>query len=302
MPRTPSLTSLRLFLQVAQSLSFSETARQANLSQPALSRTIKLLEDDLGVRLFDRNSRNVALTPAGAALQPTVERLTADFDQAFREIQQTFQGMKGRVFVGALPSMSANLLPRVIAEFRKERPHVEVMIRENPSQGLVQSLQDRMIDFAISTPPPPGSGIDFEPLFHDECVLVCREEDLEDIPDPAPWSIFGERPFIGMEARSSVRALTDAAFARAGVEIASLYECSLLATAGGCISAGIGISLMPRLTLPLLAVGGTIASRQMEPPHVSRRIGLCRIGNRTLSPAASSFLDRVAERVIDTKS
>ena len=67
MARTPTLTSLRLFLQVAGSRSFSETARAANLSQPALSRTIKLLEEDLGVRLFDRNSRNVHLTSAGAA-------------------------------------------------------------------------------------------------------------------------------------------------------------------------------------------------------------------------------------------
>ena len=95
--------SLRLFLQIARSLSFSETARIANLSQPALSRTIKLLEEDLAVRLFDRNSRNLRLTAAGAALLPTVERLTADFDLAFRELAQTFDGQRGRVIVGALP-------------------------------------------------------------------------------------------------------------------------------------------------------------------------------------------------------
>lgn len=297
MPRTPSLTSLRLFLQVASSLSFSETARQANLSQPALSRTIKLLEEELRVRLFDRNSRNVALTPAGAALLPTVERLIADFDQAFREIAQTFQGMKGRVFVGALPSMSANLLPKIIAEFREKRPNVEIIIRENPSEGLLQSLQDRMIDFAISTPPPPGSDIAFSSLFEDECVLVCRAQNLPDFPDPAPWSVFGDHPFIGMEARSSVRALTDAAFARAGIEIASLYECSMLATAGGCITAGIGISLMPRSTLPLLAIGGDVAWRRMKRPKVSRQIGVCRIEHRTLSPAAVSFVDLMTERL-----
>jgi LysR family transcriptional regulator, carnitine catabolism transcriptional activator len=296
--RSPNLSSLRLFLQVANSLSFSETARQANLSQPALSRTIRLLEEDLGVRLFDRNSRNVALTPAGAALLPTVERLSSDFDQAFRELNQTFQGMKGRVFVGALPSMSAILLPKVIAKFRQTRPLVEVIIRENLSEGLQQSLQERMIDFAVTTPPIGMSGIEFQPLIEDDCVLVCRPEDLDEIPDPAPWSVFADRILISMESRSSVRVMADAAFARAGVSVARQYECTLLATAGGCINAGIGIALMPRSTLPLLSVGGAIAWRQMAPPRVSRQIGICRLEGRTLSPAAVSFIDAVIDRAI----
>lgn len=295
MYRTPSLSSLRLFLQVANSLSFSETARNANLSQPALSRTIQLLEQDLGVKLFDRNSRNVALTPAGAALLPTVERLTVDFDQAFRELDQTFQGLKGRVCVGALPSMSANLLPRVIARFRETRPHVEIVIRENLSDGLLKSLQERMIDFAITTPPVGVDGLEFTPLIEDECVLVCRASDLDEFPDPAPWSVFGERPSISMEMGSSVRVMADAAFARAGVDVMRHYECSLLATAGGFITAGVGIALLPRTTLPLLAVGGEIAWRSMEPPSASRQIGICRVSGRTLSPAAVTFMEAVAE-------
>lgn len=302
MQRPPSLSSLRLFLQVANSLSFSATARQSNLSQPALSRTIRLLEEDLGVRLFDRNSRNVALTPAGAALLPTVERLSTDFDQAFRELNQTFEGMRGRVFVGALPSMSANLLPKVIARFRQTRPKVEVIIRENLSEGLLQSLQERMIDFAMTAPPSGISGIDFVPLIEDDYLLVCRPEDLEDIPDPAPWSIFAERTSISMESRSSVRVMTDAAFARAGVSVVRQYECTLLATAGGCISAGIGIALMPRSTIPLLSVAGEIAWRQMAPPRVSRQIGICRLSGRTLSPAAVSFIDAVVDHAIDAQS
>lgn len=301
MNRLPSLSSLRLFLQLANSLSFSETARQANLSQPALSRTIRLLEEDLGVRLFDRNSRNVSLTPAGAALLPTVERLTADFTQAFRELNQTFEGIKGRVVVGALPSISANMLPRVIAKFREQRPHVEVVIRENMSEGLLQNLQERMIDFAITTRPGGTPEIEFQSLIEDPCVLVCRPKDIEKIPDPAPWSIFAERPSISMDIRSSVRAMTDAAFARVGIVVSRQYECSLLSTAGGCISAGLGIALMPRSTLPLLSVGDPIAWRTMQPPVLSREIGICRLLGRTLSPAAAALLEALPEYAIDSQ-
>lgn len=301
MSRSPSLSSLRLFLQVARTRSFSETARFANLSQPALSRTIKLLEEDLGVRLFDRNSRNVHLTAAGAALVPTVERLTTDFDLAFRELTQTFEGMRGRVVVGALPSAGAILLPSIIAAFQRERPHVEIVLRESLTEGLFQSLRDRLIDFAVSTP-SAEEGIAFEPLFEDECVLVARPEDVDRIADPAPWSTFRDLPFIGMEPRSSVRMLTDAAFARADVVTPALYECAQLATVGGLISAGLGISLLPRSTLPLLAAGGAIAWRPMQAPRISRMIGLSWLEGRTQAPAAEALLQAVLTTAIDPLS
>lgn len=302
MARTPSLTSLRLFLRVAGSRSFSETARSANLSQPALSRTIKLLEEDLGVRLFDRNSRNVHLTSAGAALLPIVERLTSDFDMAFRELSQTFQGQRGRVVVGALPSVTISLLPKAIAAFRQTHPQVEIIVRENPAGGLYQSLQDRLIDFAVSTPPAAADDFAFEPLFDDDCILVCRPEDAAAIPDPAPWKVFRELPFIGMEPRSSVRMLTDAAFAKADIVTPALYECAQVATVGGLISAGLGVSLLPRSTLPLLAGGGPVAWRAMRPPRVWRTIGVSRLQGRSLAPAAEALVATLVSAINDAKS
>lgn len=301
MPRAPSMTSLRLFLQVAKTCSFSETARTANLSQPALSRTIKLLEDDLGVRLFDRNSRNVMLTTAGAALVPIVERLTADFDLAFRELDQTFSGERGRVVVGALPSIAADFLPRAIARFLAGRGQVEVIVRENLSGGLLQNLQDRSIDLSITIPPGGTAPIRFEPMFEDEYLLVCRPEDLELIPDPAPWRVFEEFPFIAMEPRSSVRMMTDSVFAAAGIRTDARFECVQLATVGGLIGEGLGISLLPRSTLPLMAIGKQIAWRKTEGPVASRTIGMCTLADRTLAPAAEAFRKLVLAMAVDTK-
>lgn len=296
MARTPSLNSLRLFLHIARSQSFSETARLAHMSQPALSRTIKLLEADLGVRLFDRNSRNVSLTAAGATLLPAAERLTADFDLAFRELTQTFEGQRGRVIVGALPSVAADLLPKVMARYLKAHPQVEILVRENLTGGLHQILQERQVDISITTPPAGVDSVDFQPLFEDEYVLVGRPEDLADIPDPAPWKIFEALPFIGMEPRSSVRMLTDLAFDRASIDTRVRYECSQLATVGGLIAAGLGISLQPRSTLRLLAAGGQVAWRAVAPPRASRTIGICRLKGRSLAPAVEAFLaDLVAE-------
>ncbi|WP_294212147.1 LysR family transcriptional regulator [uncultured Sphingomonas sp.] len=303
MRRTPSLSSLRLFMQVAVTSSFSETARLANLSQPALSRTIKLLEEELGVRLFDRNSRNVALTPAGAALLPTVERLAGEFDLAFEELRQTFAGQRGRVIVGALPSAAAHILPTIIADFRRTHPQVEIILRDNLSGALYQQMLDRLVDFAITTPPGLGEGFRFDPIMDDECVLVSRREEADAIAAPADWAVFAQSPFIAMEARSSVRLLTDSAFAKTDMLVRPLYECAQLATVGGLVSAGLGITLLPRSTLPMLGVGGDIAWRSMAPPHVSRTIGIARLENRSLSPAAKAFMDAVrGQAMIDADS
>lgn len=301
MARSPSMSSLRLFLLVARTCSFSETARMANLSQPALSRTIKLLEEDLGVRLFDRNSRNVMLTDAGAALVPIVERLTSDFDLAFRELDQTFSGERGRVVVGALPSVAADFLPKAIARFLQSRARVEVIVRENLTGGLLQNLQDRSIDISITIPPTGTSAIRFEPMFEDEYVLVCRPDDLAAIPDPAPWHVFTQYPFVAMEPRSSVRMMTDSLFAAAGIDAPARFECTQLATVGGVIGEGLGISLLPKSTLPLMAVGKQISWRTTQAPIASRTIGICTLAERTLAPAAEAFRLLLLEMAVDAK-
>lgn len=293
MPRRPSMASLRLFLHVARTLSFSETARGANLSQPALSRTIKLLEEELGVRLFDRDSRNVRLTDAGMTLVPAVERLIQDYDFAFVELDKTFRGARGRVVVGALPSVAAAILPGVIARFQAARPHVEIVVRENVTGGLDQSLHDRLVDFAISTRPATDADIDFVPLFEDECVLVGRATDLDRLPDPAPWSVFDVLPFIGMEAQSSVRRLTDLAFSRVGLSPPVLYQCSQVPTLGALISQGLGISLLPRSALILFGRGEPIVARTILPPICTRTIGICQLASRTLSPVAQALREAV---------
>ena len=287
--RTPSLQSLRLFMSVAETGSFSETARVSNLSQPALSRTIKLLEIDFGVRLFDRNSRNVMLTAAGSALLPIVSRLTADFDQAFVELAASFAGERGRVVLGALPSAAALTLPGLIARFQADRPGVEVILRDALSGALDQQLIERQIDFAISTPPENDADIAFEPLMEDELVLVARPGDLESFPEVCPWLIFAAHPFIAMAPRSSVRLLTDVALARAEVRAKPLFECAQIATVGGLIAAGLGISALPLSTVPMLAMGGAVGWRPLAAPRAARTIGIAQLRQRSLSPAAAAL-------------
>jgi len=286
--RRPSLNSLRLFMQIAYSRSFSETGRVANVSQPALSRTIRLLEDELGVRLFDRNSRNVRLTAAGEALLPIVERLTSDFDHAFSELALTFSGERGRVVVGALPSVAAGILPEIMSGFLQDHPQVEIVLRDHLSGALYQQMQERQIDLAITTPPEEGA-FGFKPFMEDPMVLVARSEGGAEDATPAKWSIFQEFPFIGMAPRSSVRELTDRAMHKAGLNIRPLFECTQLATVGALIEAGLGITALPRSTLRMVE-SPLIRTRLLESPVVTRTIGIAYLDDRTMPPASAAFM------------
>ena len=289
MVRQPSLASLRSFLLIAQRRSFTEVSRLQNVSQPALSRTIRLLEEQLDTRLFDRNSRNVVLTSSGEALLPIVERLTSDFDHAFSELTQTFAGHRGRVVVGALPSVAASNLPRAIASFCDCYPHVEVVLRDQLSGALFQQMQDRQIDFAVTTL-PEDLGFEFVPLFQDAMVLVVRAGSELDTGTVAQWSMVADHPFIVMAPNSSVREYTDVAIAAAGVSVRGRFECAQLATVGALIEAGLGITALPQSTLNLLNTD-QVAARPLCGPTVERTIGLARILGRTLSPAAQAFWD-----------
>lgn len=289
-----SLSTLRLFLRVAQTGSFSETARLEHVSQPALSRTIRMLEEQLEVRLFDRDTRNVSLTSAGAQLEPIAERLINDYDLAFCDLAKTLSGERGRVTVGALPSVAAAFLPRVLARFHSERPQVEVRVEDNLSGALIEMLQDRRIDFAVTIAPEQGSRLDFQPLISDDFLLVVRRGDPLDGPTPIPWEALTGARFIAMSTASSVRRMTDTAFARAGVEVRPLYECAHVSTVGGLIRAGLGVSALPASTLPLMQ-SPEISTRPLSQPSVSRPIGLVMLRARSLSPPAEALMNSIKE-------
>ncbi|MBO9574553.1 MAG: LysR family transcriptional regulator [Sphingobium sp.] len=271
--------------------SFSETARLANVSQPALSRTIKLLEEELGARLFDRDTRHVDLTPAGEALFPVVVRLLEDFDGAFSELTQTLSGQRGRVVLGALPSVAASILPSLLVRFHEDFPQVEVVLQDSLAGAIYRQLRDREVDIAILPPPEAHeTDFDFEPLLADPCALVCRRKKDDEPALPAEWTTFTDHRFIAMAKPSSVRELTDAAFIRADIAVRPLYECTQLATVGAMIAAGLGISALPLSTRSMLSAYD-LDWLPLDDPRAERTVGIAYLANRSLSPAAEKMRD-----------
>lgn len=283
---------LLCFQAVAETGSFSAAARRLGLSQPALSRTVRLLEEALGARLFDRDTRNVALTPVGAELRPIAERLGAEFGGAYGELARFVAGGRGRVTVAALPSIAAVLLPAAIAALAADRPDVEVLIADGLSGPVLDAVRDGRAEIGLTVQPPPSAQLDYRPLLSDAFGLVCRDDDPLAARDGPAWSVFAQRPFVAMAPASSVRLMTDAVFLQAGLAVTPLFQCAFLGTAGRLVAAGLGITALPRLTLPLAAPPG-LAWRPLARPATRRQMGIVTRANRSLSPAAAVLLDLI---------
>ncbi len=280
---------LSAFVRLAGTGSFSEAARLQGVSQPALSRAVQQMEAAVGRRLFDRTTRSVVLTPTGRELLPIAERLVAEFDGSFGELARFVDGRRGRIAVAALPSIAAVLLPPAIARFREGRPEVEVAVLDGLAGSVLDAVAEGRADLGLTIRPSPRATLAYRPLLSDEFGLVYRPDDELAGDTPLPWSVFEGRPFVAMAPESSVRQMADAAFLQAGLAIPPLYGCAFLGTTGHLVAAGLGVTALPRLTLPLLGRLGLVW-RRLERPVMRRQMGAVTRAGRTLAPAAEAFL------------
>lgn len=164
------LDQLRYFLRVAERQSFTRAAEELAISQPALSRSIQKLEDELGQPVFERKARSVSLTDAGTLLQARAQQVLTVLEDTKAEI--TDDGQSGRVRVGAIPTIAPYFLPEVLRQFSTEFPRSTLIVQENTTDALLKSCTQGEIDLAILALPVPAKYLDVEELFEEELLLV----------------------------------------------------------------------------------------------------------------------------------
>jgi LysR family transcriptional regulator, carnitine catabolism transcriptional activator len=146
----------------------------------------------------------------------------------------------------------------------------------------------------LTVRPTPAENLSYRALAADAFGLVCRPDHPLAREASSPWTVFANEPFIAMDPHSSVRAMTDAAFLQVGIAVRPLYECAFLATTGNLVAQGLGITALPRLTLPMIGARDLVW-RPLVSPSLQRSLGVVTSLGRSLSPAASAFLDVLAD-------
>jgi len=162
------LRQLRYFLAVAEELSFTRAAARLQMAQPPLSTQIQQLESELGVRLFDRSRRAIALTAAGRALVPEARRLIADADQTTRIVRHAADGTVGRLGVGFVPAAVNGVLPDILRRYRTRYPGVALSLYERSPDDLIRQLHEHRVQAAFLFAPYRDEAL------HSRCVSAQR--------------------------------------------------------------------------------------------------------------------------------
>ena len=168
------IDQLRYFLKIAEFGSYTLAAEVLQVSQPALSRSIQKLEEELGQPVFERKTRSIVLTDAGTLLQSRAQETLTLLEDTKAEL--TDDGQIGRVRVGAIPTIAPYFLPRILQRFASSFPKANALIQENTTDNLLKSCRQGEIDLAILALPIDAKHLDYELLFEEELLLVLPKQ------------------------------------------------------------------------------------------------------------------------------
>ena len=284
-----NLRQFHAFVTVARLGSFTRAARLLNLSQPALTVQIRQLEETVGVRLFDRSTRMVELTPIGRELAPRLERVLHEIDAVMVSTRDLASHIKGTVTIGALPSLSSKLIPSTIAEFQKQYPGIVVKLRDVLANLIVRLVKEEVVDFGIGTLRMPDPDIQFTPLLTDRLGVIFPAGHPVEHRRILTLKYLTAFPLILMDAETSVRDLVDHAFESIGEVAVPAFEAVYPSTALAMVKAGLGLTIQPSSSMELASSRG-LKFRTIRHHGLTRQIGVIQNARRSLSPPSEIFI------------
>lgn len=263
---------LSYFLAVVETRHFTQAAERMRVAQPSLSQQIRALERDLGAPLFHRIRGNVTLTEAGEVLLPIARRILAETDTAYRAIRELDELGRGRVRLGATPSLCTGLLPTMLATFSRDYPGIELVLVEGGSRDLQAALSEGGLDLAmiIDSRVRDDPRLTTQPLFVEELVVIS--------PKDAPAPVRGARmrirdlegrPLVMFRRGYDLRETTVNACRAEGFEPTFAIEGGEMDAVLEFVSAGIGLAVVPGTV-----VGDRFRMTQFTAPGLTRTVQL----------------------------
>jgi len=285
------LRQLRYLVALADEHHFTRAAAGLHIAQPALSQQIRRLEDEVGVALVDRTTRHVSLTPAGELLVGRARRALAEVDAARAELSELAGVRTGRVVIGAMRSTGRFDLSALFAAYYARHPGIELVVREEPSEVMLQRLHADALDVAFLSVNRLDAGPDIQlhPLLDEPLVALLapghplasrRRLDMAELRDER-FVVFGEG--------GSLRRIVVQGAREAGFEPALAFESTESARIRAMASRGLGVALLPASEAD--HEGPPIAVVPVRNPALTRDVTLAWRANRRHSPAARAFLE-----------
>jgi LysR family carnitine catabolism transcriptional activator len=284
-----SVKHLRAVVALARFGSFIAAASYLRISQPGLTRVIQQTEALLGVKLFSRGTRNVSQTEAGREFIPVAERLLGELLQQSQKVRNLDGQLRGQIIISSLMSISHHVLPAALVAFRKLHPKIHIQVREGLASSVQEDVRSGLADFGVGNALGLNEGIIAEWVTPEPCYVVLpkfhrlRKSSSLNIKDIA------DEPMISMPADSGLRRTIDVFANEHGVVLDHSIITNQFGSLFDFVASGLGVSIVPAAALPPMDEY-PIAVKPLR-PAITRRIGILRLAERSLSPASEAFLE-----------
>lgn len=267
-----TLRQLRYFEALAQQGHFGRAADACSISQPALSVQIKELEQELGTMLFERGARQVRLTAFGEEFALRVREILRSVDELGDLARASREQLMGRLRIGVIPTIAPYLLPRIIGNLTRFNPALDIHVRETLTSRLLEELSDGRLDTAIVALPVSEPAFEEVALYQESFVLVRPECDAE-APVPDPESLQKMRLLLLEEGHCFRDQALSFCSLRPALPRDGL-DGSSLSTLVQMVGAGIGVTLIPEMAVPVETRSAAVAVSHFPAPEPSRTIGM----------------------------
>jgi len=279
---------LRAFVAIAETGSFVAAAEVVHLGQPALSQAISNLESQLGVRLLERSSRSLRLTPAGEEFLVDARRVVDSVARMMSQGADWAQAKRGRLELLAVPSIAHRLLPTLVKEFRQRHPEVEVKVHDHRDSVLRQRLERGDGDLAIVSQFSDTAAKSDLPFLRDRLQVLCPVAHPLAAQTAVHASELADEQLILLRRGAVFRSFADAALHAVALNRIPL-EVDQPQTLVGMVEAGIGLALLPAMSCPSTALISVVA-RPLSRPDVHRTLGFSLPAGREPMPVVQRFI------------
>lgn len=290
------MRQLKYFLTIAKEGQVTRAAKLLNMEQPPLSRQLKLMEEELGVKLFDRNGKGLKLTDSGELLKQKAESLLLQFDESIREVKGMEEGVRGVLSIGSVVSC-ISLLPKRIELFREKFPQLTFKISEGDHFYLGEQLEKRAIDLIVARLP-------FEAQTHpQQYSILPLPSDPFVVVIPSSWTQYSGKqaiymkelakfPFLTLKTDKTTRMHEQVVneCKRHGFEPNIICECSSVAIIMSLIAGGIGATVFPKSVMSSFP-GTVVKMLDIADADFQSDVGILWLKDRYLPTRAQLFID-----------
>lgn len=303
-----NLEQLASFIEVARVGNFTRAAETLHLAQPSLSRQIAALESDLGAELFHRARGGSTLTQAGESLLPSARRMLAAAASVRRELAELAGLKRGRVRLGATPTLCISLVAEVLSAFHSSYPDIELHLSERGSRRLLDELAGGELDLALVTTSEPAATERFSmtPLLVEELVLIsAASAPAVSLQDAVGLDVVSRLPQIMFSPSYDLRSATDAAYRAAALTPNTVLEGAEMDAVLRFVERGLGVAIVPAM---VLIDRPGLRSVRLSGPTLTRTISLALptdvaptvavdVMNRSIALTATAFAARAESTI-----